>query len=260
MRILCPVDIHDVQERVLNFAAFYANQTQSELTLIYATMDAPQDGGKEIEAKLEVIAQGLISTNAGLKIKHTWLTGLPMSSIREGVSNLKAELLIMGTKADKRVNFQGIHIGSSTLAVIDEVNVPAFVIPLTEELTHIKHVVFGIDATRINEAAIKSAHALLAKSAPKATFVYVSNKSEKKADAALDKIKPALESFWPGCAFETIEGDDLVEALQDYIDAHEGDLLIVNKYKPTFIDRLFSLSSTKKLAYHAHLPMLVVQA
>jgi nucleotide-binding universal stress UspA family protein len=260
MRILCPVDINDVQEKVLNFAAFYTNQSHSELTLVYATMDAPLDGGVEIEAKMKVIAQGLESNNAGLNVKHTWLNGLPISAIRDAVTKLNAQLLIMGTKADKRVNFQGIHIGSSTLSVIDEVKVPAFVIPLTEDLTHIKHVVFGIDATRINESAIKAAHSLLVSAAPKATFVFVSTKSEEKADAAFDKVKPALETCWPGCAFETIEGDDLVEALQDFVDAHEGDLLIVNKYKPTFFDKLFSLSSTKKLAYHAHLPMLVVQA
>lgn len=58
--------------------------------------------------------------------------------------------------------------------------------------------------------------------------------------------------------FETIDGNDVVEELLQYIENRDIDILAALPHKLVWIERLFAKSVTKHLIFSTHIPLLII--
>jgi len=58
--------------------------------------------------------------------------------------------------------------------------------------------------------------------------------------------------------FHFIENESVQEAINDFIDHNDMDLLIMLPKKHSFFESLFRRSQTKEMLYHSHIPILAL--
>jgi nucleotide-binding universal stress UspA family protein len=63
---------------------------------------------------------------------------------------------------------------------------------------------------------------------------------------------------YPKLQFVNLEKGDIITSINTYIDDHHADLLVMAKHNRNFFDRLFHRSLSKKMAFHTHIPLLIL--
>ena len=56
---------------------------------------------------------------------------------------------------------------------------------------------------------------------------------------------------------ETVDGSDVKEGIDHYLENHHVDLLVMSTHKKSFLERLFSKSNTNEMAMYGKIPLLV---
>lgn len=69
-------------------------------------------------------------------------------------------------------------------------------------------------------------------------------------------VHTLLQEFDPEYHFT--KNKEYVDGVNDFADSHKVNMIISIPKRHSFFEKLFIRSSTKKLAFHSHLPLLVV--
>jgi len=56
---------------------------------------------------------------------------------------------------------------------------------------------------------------------------------------------------------DTVDGADVKEGIDRYLENHKVDLVVMSTHKKTFLERIFSKSNTHEMALYTKLPLLV---
>ena len=83
---------------------------------------------------------------------------------------------------------------------------------------------------------------------------YVEITEEYKAERA--KLETMLQPYNP--QFYFIRLFDFVEAVNQFVEDKEIDLIVTIPRRHSFLGKVFKSSYTKKLAYHSHVPLIAV--
>lgn len=165
------------------------------------------------------------------------------------------DLIVMGTTGSSTI--ENKIFGSNTVHVLNNVTVPVLTVPSECEFTELKKIGF---ATSLKETDKASLHELIALAKPlnaKIECLHVVQDDDTAYEAVLNNW---IAEFSPlNVHFHTYEGDDLEETIYDFIDTYEINLVCVVKRQLNFLEKLFTTSLTKKLAYHSYVPVLALR-
>lgn len=165
------------------------------------------------------------------------------------------DLIVMGTTGSSTI--ENKIFGSNTVHVLNNVTVPVLTVPSECEFTELKKIGF---ATSLKETDKASLHELIALAKPlnaKIECLHVVQDDDTTYEAVLNNW---IAEFSPlNVHFHTYEGYDLEETIYDFIDTYEINLVCVVKRQLNFLEKLFTTSLTKKLAYHSYVPVLALR-
>lgn len=268
--ILVPSDFSEVSNNALKYAIGFALQTKSKIHVLHVKSFPVLDTSFPADAYATLIEEMNKIAKDGLeKLKKTLLepagvdydladiSGFVNDEIENYAKSNEIDLIIMGTTGAS--GLQELLIGSNAATTVGRSEIPVMVIPPTFAFTEIKHILYASDYTEpefpalsrlmyfaeLNDAAISVLHV-------KTDYDHYFNAANNffvrnKAHIKRENIRLVKS-----------EKEDVAEAIDNYINENQIDLLVLAKHHRSFFDRLFHRSLSKRMAYHTKVPLLVL--
>jgi nucleotide-binding universal stress UspA family protein len=269
--IIVPIDFSETSRNAASFAiAMAADIPDAKVSFyhVFNKVAAGDDGTplqNNMDARRNVVDLALSNlakelapnTNIGIVAEEG-------SSLTDNLSRYVrhngAHLVVMGlTGATRLVQ---MLMGSNALNMALEAVCPVLIVPSDAKFTGIKNVLFATTMKDVKiSTPIKQLRTLL--SFFKANLHIVNVDSEHYVELTAEYKKERadllemLKDFNPEFYFIRIL--DFVDAINTFAADKKIDLIITLPRKHSFLSALFSLSSTKKLLYHTHIPLAAIR-
>lgn len=271
---IVPTDFSDTSKNAARFAAQVATQVDDAHIILYNVFDKIEtessDGSvmyndhearrKIMELALESVKSEMLNIAPGVKITNVAEEESNfVDSLERMARHQSADMIIMGITGATRL--EQIIMGSNTLKMVNKNVCPVMIVPPDAHFTGVKNIVFATDFKDVEKTTpAKSIQAVLKIFKPFVHVVnvdaehYVEVTEEYKAERA--KLDVMLEGFDREYYF--IRQFDFVEAINQFAMDKNIDLILTVPKNHSFIGGLFKSSTTKKLAYYSHVPIVAI--
>lgn len=273
--ILVPTDFSSTAKNALWYAIDFAEQLNIPHIILYNAYQQPvtadplmnvnelfniDDLKKISEEGLKKAAEEALSRKANLSIETISEFNLLTAGIEEICKTNTVDYIVMGiTGGDK---LEETLMGSNTLHVAKHVKTPLIIVPPQSKFTPIEEVVLATDFKDVIETVpADTLKQFLDKVHPKLFVLNIDYKNKEFTPETpfeslmLDTL---LEKYQPEYHFA--ESKDFVEAFNNFAEQHNADLIITIPKKRGLFEGIFKKSHTKKLAFHSHIPLLLIHS
>ncbi len=273
-KILVPIDFSECSENALAFAMQLADKIKANLILL----NVPHfDSGAmenyafvvdEVESRTE---ESKILTNKFMqKVAETVRTSLdevPSIQIDSQIGNIEATIcdvafrnqvdyIVMGTQGENSVLDK--YLGSVASTVLKNAPCPVMVIPENTELAKKLILGYATDFSDADPFEVWKAMKLFKPFQPTIKCVHF----DEQQDDNEGKIKE-LERYFAETSPElnielySLPVKDKVKDMNDFIEEHNINMMVMYKPKRSFFETIFHKSYTQKMARHSNIPLLV---
>jgi len=272
--ILVPVDFSATAKNAAAYAIHFAKQVGAKKIILYNACQAPVMADpmlpamqlldidtvkKGSEGSLEHLKQELLplcGDNLQLEIKSEF--ALLVNGIEEICSNENISMVVMGITGGSAI--EETLIGSNTIAVSKHIDVPVIIVPKDAGFKKVESVLFACDFKDTSETTpVDEITALLDATKANLQILHVENgDKDYSTDTVFESV--TLETLLQGYdkKYHFVNGTDLAVAINTFAETHNIDLIIAVPKKHGFFEGLFHKSLTKTLAFHSHLPLIVM--
>ncbi|MBC7864851.1 MAG: universal stress protein [Bacteroidia bacterium] len=169
-----------------------------------------------------------------------------------------ADMIVMGITGRNKAG--EIFIGSNSVYVARHSTIPVLIVPENVSFKKIKKIAFACDFDHTeNSGLIENVklYQFMFDAELDIVNVYEENKTPvlEKAISGLS-VENSLQHTEHNMFF--INNSNPSEGLEDYLEKNKPDLLITAPKKHNLIEKIFKENTTKKLAYHANIPLLTL--
>jgi nucleotide-binding universal stress UspA family protein len=188
-------------------------------------------------------------------------SGYPDEDILAFAHENGSELIVMGTGGKA-----GTVLGSVTADIIYNARVPVLVIPEKspdKEIQEFRRVLYATNFDEKDFSVMEKLTTFLKPFDVKVYCVHVGKKDTSDWDKAkLEGMKDVLKGKYSEKYFDCrlIVGDDILQALENFIDEEEIDIISLTTHKRNMISRLFNPSVARKMVFHTRTPLLIFHA
>lgn len=269
--ILVPTDFSSVAYNAALYAINFAKGHSATTVVLYNAYQTPVNVDPamptiqllDIEELKRSSIEGLenfrqqLLPECGDVVQLTMLSefNLLAENINGVCEKTNADLIIMGITGKSKV--EEVLIGSNTISVIEHTRTPVIIVPADSSYTPIEDVVFACDYKKVEETTpVATLKNVLEKTKANLHVVHV-----EKSDAADTAGQSALlQNLLRGinAKYHNIKGDDFVETINQFAADVSADLIITIPKKHGWLESLFRTRHTKKLAFHSHVPLMVI--
>jgi nucleotide-binding universal stress UspA family protein len=271
-KILVPTDFSDTSKNAALFAAQMVADLQDAKIILIHVSDKITGGSDGSPLTEDDDDRRIILTQALSQLSDELLAvvKVPIEFVMEKGTSLvetltryvryqAIDLVVMGITGATRL--EQIFMGSNTLEMAKESACPVLIVPPDAKYRKIKNVVLASDFkdvdTTIPLAPVKATLDLF-KPALHVVNVdsehYVELTDEYKAERK--KLETMLKDYAP--EFYFIRQYDFFDAISQFADDKNIDLIVIVPRERSFLSGLFKTSHTKKLAYHSHVPIVAI--
>lgn len=269
VNILVPTDLSDLSKVAVNYAIKIANKLDGTVTLlnviniVQPTRATMRLRLKKLEQELFDIAKEDMEALVKEVSRHLKTTRPIQVKIVKGSSfnetvkkeakRLRTGLIVMGTRGASGI--RKYVLGSNTTSVIEVSHVPVLAVPELGDFKHFKNVVYASDLTHI-EKELKSLIPYLEKFDSIVHLIHIVHSAKQIA-----AVERKMDDVVRKCGFKNIIVRVLVnqktdEAIDQYVHTTKADLLAMFTHDPSFFEKLFDRSVTRKMAFHSKVPLL----
>jgi len=272
-KFLVPTDFSDTSKNAARYAVqMLENKPGTQITLYYVyDKAAGSDGSVLTEDELDrqtILGRALGSMKDELSAigsVHIETVAEHGSSLIENIDRFVRhngiDMVIMGITGATKV--EQVLMGSNALKLVKEGVCPVMIVPPDAEYSEIKEVAFTSDFKDVDTTTpVAPIRALLDLFKPSLYVINVDSEhyveiTEEYKDQRT-KLEKYFKAYNPQFAF--IRLFDFVEAINNFTNDHEIDLIVTVPRKHSFLSNLFKTSHTKKLAYHSTVPIVAINA
>ncbi|WP_179223117.1 universal stress protein [Pontibacter ummariensis] len=223
---------------------------------------------KEVVSGLPVTKEGFHTVEierapaarAEVEVRCIAKYGFAADEIVKAVDVQQADMVVMGMRG-----IGGIHLallGRTALSVIRDVQVPVFAIPKAARYKGLKSVVFAADLAKSPAVAVlDSLRDYLKAFRSTLQVLYLYSKDQQQAEQ--EKSLAALEDM--GKAFSDLDyrvtfqqREDTAEAIKQFIQEQQADLLVLAPQKRGFLEDLLNKSVTQRMMAKTFIPLLAL--
>lgn len=270
-RIIVPTDFSDTAYNAASFAIRMAGDLHGARVTLYNCFDkvaagadgTPLTGESDIRMKITILAlQNLKERLDG----HNWAKidilaeeGSLIPNLEALVKREKVDMVVMGINGATRI--EQIMIGSSTLGLVNRSVVPVMIIPPEAQYRKIRKMLYASDMNNVQATTpTESLKNILEIFGAKIAVGHVSHDYYGEVSHELKmerrKLNEMLVDYEPDYHF--LPWADFTDAINHLAEEIRADLVVTVPRKHSFLNKLFTTSHTKKLAYHSHLPVLAL--
>jgi nucleotide-binding universal stress UspA family protein len=256
--VIVPVDFSGTSVNAAHYAAnMLARSYDTDLILyhMYEKKNEEEEANKQL-LKLK----NELTKNSALRMETIAVHGDDLiSAIERVVHHRHASLVVMGITG--RTALEKVFIGSNTLKLVDKNVVPVLIIPPGASFKDVRNVALTSDFKDVRmttpSVPIKS---LLQLFHPAMHIVNVDSTHYVSITAEYQKEKAIMQEMFSDYTpeFYFIGRYDFFEAIEQFTNDKNIDILITIPRHHSFWDGLFKGQHTKKLVYHSHVPVLAV--
>lgn len=286
-RILIPVDFQDSTYKACQYALDLASAApESEILLLHCFKDylaspwqIPEEEDKEKltptekvtervlnrnereeQRKLEGLRQELQSKTGSrqVRLKTLFVEGSPDDVIPEETRRFKPNLIVMGTEGEGGLSRS--IFGTVTTKMVDDVKVPVLTVPQHSQSHDLKRVLYATDFDKTDPEAIRTLQQLLQPFNPHILCLHFTAGAAMQEDREkLAQLQAKLEraNTNDNIRFLLLEGQDVADNLQRFVEKEQVDLLAVANRKRSLLEGVFDTSLTKELVLKVQIPLLV---
>lgn len=272
-KILFPTDFSNAAHGAFMYALKFADKFDAQITIMHV-YDIPvidvyplnqpatdvyeivevnhQENFNEELQKLQDIAQ---RSNMGhIIMQNLMLYGDLNYNIKTVAQQQQIDFIIMGTNGTSGLS--ETFIGSMASSVVKNTVLPVLAIPFNSVYHDIKKIAFTTQYNDRDNAALEKAIGMAQKLQASIQCLNVANRND--IQGVEDKIAE-FEMYYRDndIDFVSIEGEDTEQAIFDFIERENIDLLIMRTHKHGFFEGLFHSSLTKKITHHTKIPLLI---
>lgn len=269
--ILVPTDFSEVAKNAALYAIGLAKQIGVSKIIFYHTYQQPiavdptmpalqlfnlPELKESSDRGLEDFRLSVTAYAPGILLETINEFALLTDDIGETCKKTGADLIVIGITGGDKID--EVLIGSNAVSVARHAPVPVIIVPANVSFQPIGRVVLASDFSKVIETVPreKLCNALQILQA-KLEVVNISNHELSATQKeGSDLIKSMLEPFSP--EFHVIRHEDFVEGINEYVTSHPTDLIITLPKKEKFFEGLFRRHHTRHLAFHTHVPLMVI--
>lgn len=271
-KILVPTDFSDTSKNAAKYAAQMLHDrpgTQMILYYVYDGLTAGSDGtllAEDDEDRKVILGQALWNMRSELNaisdvdIQTATEKGSSLiDSIDRYVRHHAIDLVVMGITGATKL--EQVFMGSNTLKLVNHCTCPVMIVPPDAVYTPIKEVALTSDFKNVETTIpFESIKRLLDLFEPTLYVInvdsehYVEISEQYKAEKKI--MEEQFANYDPQFAF--IRLYDFLDAINQFAKDKEVDFIITVPKKHSFLSNLFRSSTTKKLAYHSHIPIVAI--
>ena len=272
--ILVPTDFSPTAKNAARYAIEFAKQTGSKKIILYnvyqqAEIAEPMSGTPifyNIDDFKKISEEGL--ANFKLQLQAFCPVDIQLETISEynllssGVDELcksmGADIIIMGITEVSGT--EELLIGSNSTYIAKHTSVPVIIVPEKASFSSLEEVALACDFKQVVETIpIEPLKKLLDTTHAKLFVLNIDHnnnkyESEKPFESLL--LDTLLHNYKREYHF--VDSEDYVAAINKFVSEKQVDIVVVIPKKHGWFDKLFKRSHTKQLAYHSHVPILVI--
>ena len=272
--ILVPTDFSEAARNAAQYAISFAKQMKAAEIIFYNTYQAPPVVDvnmamvetvdvnllkKNSEESLEFFRQQLQPfCDAGIALSTHSEYGMLTTDINDVCRQHHADVIVMGVTGAGKLS--ETLMGSYAVDVSRRSNTPVIIVPPGAVYTAIEEVMLACDFTKVAETTpVEPIKKILNATAAKLFVVNIDHNNRHFKPETLQEnfaLHALLDPFNPD--YEYIDDTDFVGAINKFALEKEVDLIITIPKKMGWFDHLFKRSHTSMLAFHSHVPLMVV--
>lgn len=266
-RIVVPTDFSAASDHALEFAVELAKKINGMIKLVhvYFPMNSSIDGVVYVDNKAEAaVRERLVAKRIQMEnklldyhsispfIETVFLVGQASKEIERMIENDEGDLVIMGTVGDDDV-FKHL-LGSVSVSVATHASCPVFVIPPGISFNAFQHVLYASEEPLIDEDVISAVKHLTGEECA-IDVVHLFDEENDFVDNDVevlqeDKVKHIKEVL--------LFKKDLIESLHAYAEKESIDLIVMERKKRAFWQRIFHQSATRAMTIKTRWPLLIL--
>jgi nucleotide-binding universal stress UspA family protein len=270
-RILVPTDFSVNADHALGYAASIAAKLRSKIILFHS-VKVPvvvlnetvvtandQELVRESNQKLSRMKSKMRGQQLPVELETSTGVGFAVDEILNFCSTGKADLIVMGTRGAHGLG--EMLFGSNTAEVISKAKCPVLAVPEGAHTGKINKVMFATNYSDNDFQSIFLLTEILKPWNPEIIIVHsagnirVENESfERFKEQVMTSI--AYDKFY----FNLLEGTNTEDVISNFANENHIDIISVSKRKRSLFERIISVSTTRRLAYHVNIPLLVFPA
>ena len=270
--ILVPTDFSDTAMNAGRYAVSLACDLGIQKIILYNAYQAPISADPsmpavqlfDIDVLKKTSVDGLNKFSSALqascnrpmlfetKSEFQLLTG----GVEELCRHESIDAIVMGVTGGSKM--EEVLIGSNTISVAKHVTVPVYIIPKNASYKTIRNVLLACDFKKVVDTMpVQAIKNLLDLTRSKIHILNVSEK-QTKPDEAFESL--LLDTLFQGYdpQYHFIHDTHFTEAINHFADNNAIDLVVTIPKKHGLFEGLFKKSHTKSLAFHSHLPLMVI--
>jgi len=252
--ILIGTDFSECSETAISFALAMAKKLGADLHIMHSMTST-------FSITLGRILERLITEEQFREVKVNTITeiGDPGSSILRQIKEVKADLVVMGSKGKSGARK---FMGSTTTEVISKSGVPILAIPENSSYSGLGDIVFMTDFNEGDLSALKEilqwARYFKAQLHVLHLFTEDSLQELIKFRGFKEVAKETIE--YEKLSFERIFNPSFDEGFFNYLDTRSPQLVVLTRYKKTFFQKLRETDHTRNIGFESIVPLLVLPA
>jgi nucleotide-binding universal stress UspA family protein len=275
INILVPIDFSTCSENALEFAIQLADKIKANLLLLnvphldISKMESPISASLEVEEKIGYSKKRIVEVfNKAVESVHTTLEEVPSFLINIEIGKVevticevaernKVDYIVMGTQGENSTFDK--YLGSVASNVLKKSPCPVIVIPNKSRFAKKAVIAYATDFSDADPFEIWKTIKLFEPFKPNIKCVHFNQKQENN-DSKIKKLELYFSETAPELKvdFYDLQVKDKVKDMNDFIDDHNINMLVMYKPKRTFFESIFHVSYTQKMAKHTSIPLLVL--
>ena len=194
--------------------------------------------------------------------KHTYTIISAFNTLTDEINEVTVEkeidMVVMGTQG--ATGAKEIFLGTNTVYVLRKAIAPVLVIPENYSFQNIKKILLPSDYLtnyKQNELSMVIKMANM----NKAELIVLHVKEEYELTVGQQENKMALYKSFDGLSttFTELKGSIMPDAILDYVQNNEIDLLMMMNRKHSFFERLFERQNVDQIGFHIKIPFLAIR-
>ena len=274
--ILVPTDFSATAQNAARYALQLAEQLGAPKLILFNAYQAPmmvdplamvpavqlldeaqlKEDSTVLLNKCKLVLQAFCPKNLEIDIYSEY--ALLNNGLDEVCSKTGCGLVVMGITGGGAL--EETLIGSNTVSVSRHSTVPVIIVPAKTKFTELKEVLLACDFRAVVETTpVQPIKDLLAASGAR-LFVLNIDHENRDFNPDIPFQSLMLDNLLQGChpEYHFVDNKDFMDAINTFMLDKEIDLLITIPKKHGLFESLFKRSHTKQLAFHSHVPVMVV--
>jgi nucleotide-binding universal stress UspA family protein len=179
-----------------------------------------------------------------------------VNGICEAIIITSAELVVMGITGGNAL--EESLIGSNTVDVAKAITVPMIIVPTNAVFKTIEEITFAVDLKKVATTTPVAPLQKLLDTIQAKLFVLHVNDGEDDADKDEQMVilNSLLQGYNPQYFF--VNNNSFIDGINEFVNSKNVDLLVTIPKKHGWFETIFKRSHTKLLAFHTHVPLMVV--